>query len=109
VGESSWITQTLTVPSSLSNATLSFMARLEDGATGSSTLDIELDGTPLSAPQPVSSDNWTHIWYSVDDALGQVVTLTLTVSDNPAILLDEVSLGTATVGGGSVFLPLISK
>jgi hypothetical protein len=85
------------------------MARLEDSSAGNSTLDIELDGTPFSATQPVSSDDWTHVWYSVDGAPGQVVTLTLTVSDNPAILLDEVSLGTATVGGGSVFLPLISK
>ena len=108
-GETSWLTQTVTVPSGLSDATLSFMVRLDDGSAGSSALDIELVGTSISHTQPVSADSWSHVWLPVDEALGEVVTLSLTVSDNPAVIVDEVSLGTAVVGGGSVFLPFIGR
>jgi lysophospholipase L1-like esterase len=109
LGESSWLTQTLTVPPSLGDTTLSFMVRLDDGSAGSSTLDIELIGTPISLTQQVPADSWTHVWLPVDAALGEVVTLNLTVSDNPAILLDEVSLGTAVVGGSMSYLPFVAR
>jgi hypothetical protein len=85
------------------------MVRLEDSNAGNSTLEIELVGTPISHTQQVSSDSWTHVWFPVDAALGEVVTLTVTVSEDPAVILDEVSLGTAVVGGGSVFLPFVGR
>ena len=108
-GGLSWLSQPLSVPVSLDDGTLSFLARLDDGQAGSSTLRVELAGTPISHTQVVSSSDWTHVWLAVDEAVGQAVTLTFTLSGTPAIRLDEVSLGSAQAGGSMVYLPVISK
>jgi hypothetical protein len=106
----SWVLgQTLTVPSTLTNATLSFLVRLEDPDGPDSEIDVELVGTPISHTWVVSTGVWSHVWFPVEDAVGQTVTLQFAVSDNVAVHLDEVSLGSALSGGGCTYMPIISR
>ena len=107
-GGSSSLSQSLSLPPSLTKATLSFMVKL-DGSSGTNSIQVELAGTPLGQPVPVSAGGWKHVWFDVGDLVGQEVTLVFTVSGSPAVLLDEVSLGSATSGGGWSLLPIIAR
>jgi hypothetical protein len=98
VGETSWLSQDLIVPLSLSNATLSFMVRLDEATGENSSLRVELEGTSILLDQVVSGETWTHIWLPVEAALGRTVTLRFSVSGNQAVLVDEASLGSARAG-----------
>jgi lysophospholipase L1-like esterase len=109
LGVTATLSQSLSVPGTLTDATLSFLARLDDDAAGSSALQVTLDGTPLAWTQGVTAGGWTHVWFPVDAAVGQAVTLTFTISDSPAVRLDEVSLGSAAKGGYWVYLPLTAR
>jgi lysophospholipase L1-like esterase len=106
VGGTSRLSQSLTVPVNLSNATLSFMVRLDDAANGSSLLRVELEGTTILLDQVVSGEGWTHVWLPVEAALGKTATLTFSVLDKPAVLVDEASLGTARPADVA-YLPII--
>ncbi len=116
-GELSWLKQPLSLPDNLTDATLSFLVRLDDDAEGSSTLQVALEGTPISHTQTISAGGWSHIWLPVEAILvhrngigaSQVVTLTFTVSDSAALRLDEVSLGSALSGADLVYLPLVLR
>lgn len=108
-GETSSLSQVLTVPDNLSDATLSLLVRLDDDEEGSSTLQIELAGTVINYTQVVSPGGWTHVWLPVDDAAGQTLTLSFHLSDTPAVRLDEVSLGSAAFGGAYVHLPVVLR
>jgi hypothetical protein len=108
-GELSWLSQSLTVPPDLTNPTLSFLVRVDDDEAGSSTVQIELEGTPVSYTHVVGAGDWSHVWIPVDAAAGQQVTLTFTLSDTPAVRLDEVSLGSALPGGYFPNLPLVLR
>jgi lysophospholipase L1-like esterase len=103
----STLSQSLSVPGSLTNATLSYLVRLE--SEGSSTLQIDVEGTPISHTQVISTTDWNHAWLPVEAAVGQPVTLTFTVSNSTAVLLDEVSLGTARHGGSVTFFPIVQR
>ncbi len=108
-GGTGWLRQDLSVPEGLMDATLSFLVRLDDAATGASALTVELAGTPISHTQVISTTDWTHVWLPVDAAAGQAMTLTFTVSSHPAVRLDEVSLGSAIEGGSQVQLPMVVR
>jgi lysophospholipase L1-like esterase len=108
-GELSQLSQTFSVPDTLINATLSFLVRLDEEAGESSTLQVELSGTPISHTQNVSVADWTHVWVPVDAAVGQAVTLTFTLSDTAAVRIDEVSLGSAVGGGYLFYLPIVNR
>jgi lysophospholipase L1-like esterase len=109
VGDTAILSQSLSVPGTLTDATLSFLARLDDDADVSSTLQIELGGTSLNHPQLIAAGEWTHIWFPVDDAVGKAVILTFSISGSPAVRLDEVSLGSAARGGYWIYLPLTAR
>lgn len=109
IGGPSWLRLDLSAPGDLVDPTLSFLVRLDDAAAGASTLTVELAGTPISHTQVVSTADWTHVWLPIDAAVGQPMTLTFTVSGNPAVRLDEVSLGSAIKGGSQVQLPVILR
>jgi hypothetical protein len=108
MGATSTLSQSLSVAGTLTNATLSFLMRL-DTAGDSSTLQIDVEDTPISHTQVVSTTDWTHIWLPVEAAVGQQVTLVFSVSNNPAVRLDEVSLGTARHGGAVAFFPVVQR
>ncbi len=106
-GGTSTLGQVLSVPANLSDATLSFLVRLDDDTASSSTLQVQVAGTTISRSLAVMPGGWRHVWLPADAALGQTVTLSFTVSGDPAIRLDEVSLGSARSGGGLGYLPAI--
>jgi lysophospholipase L1-like esterase len=107
-GGTSWLSQALSVPSGLSNPTLSFLARL-DGSSGSSAIEVEVQGAGVNQTVSVPAGGWHHIWLPVQGALGKAVTLVLTVTDNAAVRVDEVSLGSAQAGGSLIYSPLIRR
>jgi hypothetical protein len=109
LGKLSWLRQPLSVPVDLTNPTLSFLVRLDGDVAGSSTIQIELEGTPISYTHVVESGDWSHVWLPVDAAVGQPVTLAFTLSDTSAVRLDEVSLGSALSGGHFPNLPLVLR
>jgi acyl-CoA thioesterase-1 len=109
LGELSWLRQSFIVPADLTNPTLSFLIRLDDDAAGSSTVQIELEGTPISYTHVVGAGDWSHVWLPVNAAVGQPATLTFTLSDTAAVRLDEVSLGSALSGGHFPNLPLVLR
>jgi lysophospholipase L1-like esterase len=109
VDHTSVLSQTLSVPATLTDATLSFLVKLDNSADVSSTIDIDLLGTPISHTQVVSAGEWSHVWFPVEDAVGQAATLAFSVSDSPAVRLDEVSLGSALPGGSRIYMPAIYR
>jgi lysophospholipase L1-like esterase len=109
-GGVSRLSQTLTVPDGLTDATLSFLVRLEDDGDGSSSLQVELTDTPISETLDVSAGGWTHFWFPLDQvSAGKKTTLTFTVSDDATLRLDEVSLGSALKGGYWLYMPTMSR
>jgi lysophospholipase L1-like esterase len=106
---SSMLSQTLSVPGTLTDATLSFLVKLNNPDDVSSTIDVELVGTSISHTQIVPAGEWAHVWFPVEAAVGQAVTLRFAVSDSPVVRLDEVSLGSALSGGSSIYLPAIYR
>ena len=94
-------------------ATLSFMARLETPGEAS-TLQIVLanEGSPeppVTHTLSLASDAWTHAWYDLGKLQAEPLTLVLLVAGGPAVLVDEVSLGTAVPGGSWAHLPFVSR
>jgi lysophospholipase L1-like esterase len=111
-GGSSSLRQVISPAAGGTQAHLSLLARLEQEQPGeASTLQVVLSQEGSSTP-PVThtlsleSETWIHAWYEVGDLQGEPLAVTLLVSGSPAILLDEVSLGTALPGGGWVYLPI---
>jgi hypothetical protein len=117
------LTQVISPGPALSDPTLSFMVRLAQPGPAA-TLHVSLANSGAFSPAltyslAVESEGWSHAWYDLSghlsglagDLSGQTgqespLTLTLTVSGSPAILLDEVSLGSALPGGQLIYLPL---
>jgi lysophospholipase L1-like esterase len=109
-GGVSRLSQTLTFPDGMSDGTLSFLVRLDDDGEGSSSLQVELTGTPISETLDVSAGGWTHVWFPLGQVkAGKKATLTFTVSDAAAVRLDEVSLGSALKGGYWLYLPTMDR
>jgi hypothetical protein len=126
-GADAILSQVISPGSDLSNPALSFMTRLS-GAGPASTLQIELASTgvfspPVSYTLAVMIDGWSHAWYDLAALAGEQMatspnspalilaeplTLTFTVSDGPAILVDEVRLGSAPQGTYLTYLPVIA-
>jgi lysophospholipase L1-like esterase len=110
---SSLLNQVITPAPGISDPTLSFLARLADDGPPS-TLQIELanSGTlslPVTYTLPVEDTGWTHAWYELDGRDSEPLTLTFTVSGNPAVILDEIRLGSAVAGGSWLYVPLIYR
>jgi hypothetical protein len=105
------LSQTLTPGSALTSPTLSFLASLVQ-AGPASTLSIELESASerialVSFALTVESDEWTHYWYDLEGMVSDPLTLTFTVSNDPPIILDEVSIGSAIQGSYRQWMPLV--
>jgi lysophospholipase L1-like esterase len=111
-GDSS-LSQVITPGLTLSDPTLSFLARLGE-AGPPSALRVELAGaerpsTPLTDTLAVEDDRWTHVWYDLPGLVSGPLTLTFAVSRSPSILLDEISLGSSRRGQYPTYLPLVCR
>jgi hypothetical protein len=112
-GSSSTLGQAQSPAASASEPTLSFMVRLEEsGPPGE--IEIRLSNTTTLSPSvvytlPVASKVWSHAWYDLTGLIGEPFTLTFSVSDTTALLLDEISLGSAVQAGHQTYLPVVDK
>ncbi len=97
------ISQSLTLPASMTNPTLSFLASLSGVSEISGDEFSVLVGTDVSTTTLFTSTTptaWEHHWFDMTPWSGQAITLTFKLSENagfpPAsVLLDEVTLGAA--------------
>jgi lysophospholipase L1-like esterase len=127
-GPGGWslLRQAVTPPVEATNLTLSFLARLaEPGAPASLQLFISGGSLPtwtISHTIAVEDAAWSHTWYDMatSGGMGDIaasplaasplgLTLTFVVSDGPAILVDEIGLGSAVVGGYGLYLPVVYR
>lgn len=112
-GGDSSLSQSLTPAPSAGQVYLSLLARPEQaGETGSLEIVLSNAGSfdpPVTHTLSLAGDGWTHAWYDLGDLQGESVTVTMRASGSPAILVDEVSVGTALPGGNWVYLPLTLK
>jgi hypothetical protein len=112
-GASSTLGQVPSPAAGASEPALSLMARLaQPGPAGE--IEIRLSNTttlspPVTYTLPVASEAWTHAWYDLTGLISEPFTLTFSVSDTAAILLDEISLGSAVPGGHQTYLPIVDK
>jgi hypothetical protein len=89
------------------------MVRLEEPGPPS-TLRVGLVYTekrlvPLTQTLVVADEEWRHAWYELAGLIGEPLTLTFSVSDSRAVILDEVSLGSSPRGGYPLYLPLVHR
>jgi hypothetical protein len=109
-GGSASLIQVITPPAGMAQAHLSLMARLEQPGEAS-TLQIALSKEGSLDPPVIhnivlTGDTWTHAWRDLGNLQSEPLTVALIVSGTPAILVDEVSLGTALPGGNWIYLPV---
>jgi lysophospholipase L1-like esterase len=113
VGHDSSLAQVISPGSPLDGPTFSLLVRLsEAGPAGS--LSVELTGSgvissPLTHTIPVESVEWKHVWHDLPGVANEPLTLTLTIVDAPAVLVDEVRLGSTIRGGYPVYLPILYR
>jgi hypothetical protein len=112
-GLDSHLSQSISPGAAMSDPTLSFMARLEE-AGPPNTLQIVLSGgvmpaAPMTYTLVVEDANWVHAWYDLTGLVSDPLTVALVVDGGPALLVDEVSLGSALPGGYLVYLPVLYR
>lgn len=108
-GGDSHLSQPVILPAGLTQPTLSLMVRLAEEAGPAAKLKIQIAGTTtISDDLEVPAGGWHHTWYDLSALAGQTVDLTLAVTGSPAVIVDEVSLGSALPGVHRAHLPLVS-
>jgi lysophospholipase L1-like esterase len=107
------LNQVITPAPGISDPTLSFLARLaDDGPPSSLQIELTNSGTlspPVTYTLPVEDTGWTHVWYDLAGLANEPLTLTFAVSGSPAVILDEIRLGSALAGGSWLYVPLIYR
>ncbi|MFC2015574.1 GDSL-type esterase/lipase family protein [Chloroflexota bacterium] len=97
----------------LSDATLSFMVRLVV-AGSPALLNVELSDSDPGSPDlvetlSIDTDEWMHVWYDASALTTAPFVLSLGVSNNPAVYVDEVRLGSAIQGQFWTYLPITRR
>jgi lysophospholipase L1-like esterase len=112
-GADGWsdLRQVITPGPALTDPVLSLMVR-SGSASAPSTLRIELAHSGSLSPAVatdviVNGDAWTHWWYDLPGLASEPTTLTLTVSGDPPLLVDEMAVGSSVGGGAWLYLPAI--
>ena len=108
-----YVTQTVSIPSTWAQPTLSFLYRAIQGETGDA-LQAVIVGTSKQVTHTValSPGAWTHAWRDLSDFAGQTVTIQFGFQEQTAgqqVYLDEVSVGESKTGVLSVYLPLVLR
>jgi hypothetical protein len=118
-GSTAWsvvLGQSVVLPSSLRDPTLSLMVRLDGNGTllSSGLAWIAAQGSAQTLTQVLPAATiWSHAWMDLRELQGQAVTVTLQI-DSPAggsgwLVVDEVSLGTAEPGVRRIYLPIAMR
>ena len=99
----SWLSQSLTVPISITNPTLSFLANLSGvSAISGNEFQVQVSSgiTTTTLFTSTTPTPWEHFWFDLTPWSGQLITLTFQLTENAGFppanaLLDEVTLGSA--------------
>ena len=82
----------------------------------STTLTVNVYGPAevLTMTLPLTSTEWQHAWWDIPASFAPTLTVsidlyTTDLAAGSAVVVDEVSLGTAVVGSYPVFLPLVTR
>ncbi len=108
-----YITQTISVPVTWSQPTLSFMYRVMQGSTGDVLLATVSNGNePITHTVSLTPGGWMHAWHDLGAFSGQTVTLRFGFQDQTGtqqVYLDEISLGESKPGAFPIYLPLVLR
>jgi hypothetical protein len=110
------IEQTLTMPVTLTNGTLSLLCEVTAADPLSDTLTAYLIGPTdtLTLTLPLTTSGWTHQWFDVAAWTAPTATLRLELStpdkERPVgVLVDEVTLGASPIGSYPAYLPIMPR
>jgi hypothetical protein len=106
------VTQTITLPVSITEPTLSWQYRIVSGAPTDSLLVEVSNGTDdITRQIPLAPGGWIHAWADLSAFSGQTVTLRVGFLEASAreVYLDEVSIGATQIGVCPVRLPLVAR
>jgi hypothetical protein len=108
-----YVTQTLSIPSTWAQPTLSFLYKAVEGeADDALQAVVSGGGEAITHTVSLTPAGWTHTWRDLSDFSGQTVTLRLGFQDQTPgqqVYLDEVSVGESEAGVVSVYLPLVMR
>ena len=107
------VSQTITLPVSLAEPTLSWLAQVVSGDPADSLLvEVSAGSAAITHTIPLAPGGWTHAWADLSAFSGQTVTLNigfLGATGAREAYLDEISIGATRKGSYPVYLPLISR
>jgi hypothetical protein len=108
-----YITQSVSIPATWTQPTLSFLYRVVEGDEDDALLaTVSEGGDVISHSVPLSADGWTHSWHHLDAFSGQTVTLQFGFRDQTTdqqIYLDEISVGDTRTGVFPLYLPSVAR
>ncbi|MBN1887449.1 MAG: PD40 domain-containing protein [Thermoflexales bacterium] len=110
----SYVTQSVSIPITWSQPTLSWLYRVTR-ESGDNEFLVVISGDSTVLTQSVAmqaTSDWAHAWYDLSAFIGQTVTMQFgfqTQTGTQQIYLDEISLGEYKVGVLSTYLPLITR
>ncbi len=98
-----WLSQSLTIPVSMTHPTLSFLASLygvSDVSGSEFSVRVSTDAADSIIYSSTTPSTWEHDWFDVTSWSGQEITLTFQLTENAGFppasaLLDEVTIGEA--------------
>ncbi|MBI5563926.1 MAG: PD40 domain-containing protein [Chloroflexi bacterium] len=112
----STIEQTITVPLTLTDGTLSLLYKVTAADPLSDTLIAYLVGPAdtLTLTLPITVADWTHQWFDVSAWTAPTATLRLELSTPDkeravGVLIDEVTWGSFVGGSHPIYLPIIAR
>ena len=106
------ISQTITLPVSLTAPTLSWLTQVVSGDPADSLLvEVSAGSDAITHTIPLAPGGWMHAWEDLSAFSGQTATLRVGFLEASAreVYLDEVSIGATQVGVDPVRLPLIAR
>jgi hypothetical protein len=108
-----YVTQTLSIPSTWAQPTLSFLYKAVEGEADDALQAVVSDGSEVITHTVIlTSTSWTHTWNDLSAFSGQTVTLRFGFEEQTSgqqVYLDEVSVGETEAGVVSVYLPLVMR
>jgi hypothetical protein len=107
------VSQTITLPLSLAEPTLSWLHQVISGNPAESLLvEVSNGSDAITRTVPLAPGGWTHAWEDLSAFSGQTVTLAIGFRGTTGareVHLDEISVGATRIGVYPVRLPLILR
>lgn len=112
----STIEQTITIPLTLTDGTLSLLYKVTAADPLSDSLNVYLTGATgsLTFTLPITATDWTHQWFDVSTWAEPTATLHIELATPDkdraiGVLIDEVTWGSSIIGSRPIYLPVIRR